>query len=176
MALSPYLDNEGVVECYLRNSLTIVDSSASYTYCTFVNPWQLMVWNNQAVSAGTSLYVDIYNIDQPKNSDLNGNSKIGLSIDSDSNYANGILAYSELTDTQPPSNSAADIIILTTSVDSNYILYTQTLTMTIDTQVNTLFNSANTLYVLFPSSYSQWIARAQALSITYPVNTSTIYC
>jgi hypothetical protein len=156
--------------------MVIVDSSATYTYCSFVNPWQLMVWNNQALPAGTSLYVDIFNIDQPKNGDLSGNSKIGLSIDNDNSYSNGILAYKEVTDTQPPASTAADIIILSASVDNSYILSTQTLTMTIDTQLTTIFSSANSIYVLFPSSYSQWITRSQALSITYPANSSTIYC
>lgn len=176
MSLSPYLDNEGSVECYLRTAMAIVDASASFTYCTFVNPWQLMVWNNNALSSGTSLYVDVFNIDQPKNGDLNGNSKIGLTIDNDNNYNNGIAAYIEVTDSQPPNSAAADIFILTTSVDNSYILSTQTLTMTIDTQATTIFNAANSIYVLFPSSYSQWIARAQTLSITYPASTSTIYC
>jgi hypothetical protein len=141
-----------------------------------VDPWQLMVWNNQAIGSGVSIFIDVFNIDQPKNSDLNGNSKIGVSIDTDSNYNNGIYAYKEITDSQPPTNAAADIIILSTSVDNTYILSTQALIMSIDTQVTTLFNSGNTLYVQFPSAYSQWIARANALSITYPASTSIISC
>jgi hypothetical protein len=155
----------------------INDTAASYTYCTFVNPWQLMVWNNQNFAGATSFYVDIFNIDQPRNGDISGNSRISLSIDNDNNYSNGILAYRELTDTQPPTNAAADIIILTASVGNDFfILSIQTLTMTIDMQALTVFNAANNLFVLFPASYSQWIARAQPLSITYPTNANTIYC
>lgn len=136
-----------------------------------------MVWNNQIVNTPNSLYVDVFNIDQPLNGDIDATkSKIGLTIDFDSNYANGIYGYKEVSDTLPPTNSASDIVILAASVDNSYILSTQTLTMTIDTVSTTVFNSATTLYVLFPSSYSQWIARAQSLSITYPASSSTIYC
>jgi hypothetical protein len=142
----------------------------------FVNPWQLMVWNNQNLNASVSLYVDIFNVDQPKNSDLSGNSKVGLTVDSDNIYSNGVLAYNEVTDSQPPSSTAADILILTSAVDTSYILSTQTLTMTIDTQAINIFNSGNKIYVLFPSSYSQWISRAQTLSVIYPTNSSSIYC
>ena len=177
MSLSPYLDNAGVVECYLRTAAVIVDTAATFTYCTFVNPWQLMIWNNQVVNPPNSLYVDVFNIDQPLNGDINAiNSKIGLTIDTDNNYNKGIYGYKEVSDTLPPTNAAADITILSTAVDNSYILSTQTLTMTIDMVSLTVFNSATTLYVLFPSSYSQWIARAQSLSITYPASSSTIYC
>lgn len=173
MGLSSYLDNEGVVECYLRTAMVIVDASASYTYCTFVNPWQLMVWNNQALAANANLFIDIFNIDQPKNSDLNANSKIGFTVDNDNSYTNGVVAYKEVTDTQPPTNAAADILILSTAVDNSYILSTQTLTMTLDFQLTTVFTAGNTIYIQFPSAYSQWVARAQSLSIS---STSAIYC
>jgi len=33
MKLSPYLDHEGTVECYIRTAATISDTAAQYTYC-----------------------------------------------------------------------------------------------------------------------------------------------
>ena len=156
--------------------MVIVDASASYTYCTFVNPWQLMVWNNQALAANANLFIDIFNVDQPKNTDLNANSKIGFTVDNDNLYTNGVVAYKEVTDTQPPTNAAADIIILSTAVDNSYILSTQTLTMTLDFLLTNVFTTGSTVYVQFPSAYSQWVARAQSLSIATPASASTIYC
>lgn len=99
--LNSYLDNEGVVECYLRTAANSnVNDPSQYTYCSFTNPWQLMVWNNQALGSGIFLYVDIFNIDQPKNSDLNGNTKIGFTVDSDGDFS-AIDAYAEVIDSQP---------------------------------------------------------------------------
>lgn len=93
MALNPYLDNEGGVECYIRTSSTIDDSAAQSTYCSFSNQWQLMVWNNQnSISSGTTFYIDIYNIDQPKVADITSFQYISVTIDGDSNYDNGVLA------------------------------------------------------------------------------------
>ncbi len=53
-----------------------------------------MVWSNQALGASTQLIIDVFNIDQPKNGDVSAtNSKIGLTIDGDGVYSNGITAY-----------------------------------------------------------------------------------
>lgn len=113
-----------------------------FTYCSFVNPWQLMVWNLNSVAANVITYVDIFNIDQPKPTDIGGNQKIGVTVDNDQVYSNGVLAYAEVTDTAPPASTAvANILILTASVDNSYILSTQTLTMTIDTQITTIFTT-----------------------------------
>lgn len=173
IVLNSYLDNEGVVECYLRTSANANDPS-QYTYCSFTNPWQLMVWNNQVLTANDFLYVDIFNIDQPINTDLNGNTKIGLSVDADGDFSNGIDAYAEVADAQPPTNSAGDIIILSCATDNPYILSTQNLVMTLDTKVTTIFNSGKDIYLLFPYSYSQWILRGDTIPIT---NTAgSMYC
>jgi len=52
-----------------------------------------MVWNNQnSIVAGTPIYIDIYNIDQPKSTDITSLQFISVTIDSDSNYDNGVLA------------------------------------------------------------------------------------
>lgn len=111
--LNSYLDNEGAVECYLRTAANSnVNNDAQYTYCSFKNPWQLMVWNNQELTAGSFLFVDVFNIDQPKNTDVSGNTKISLTVDQNGDFAGGIDAYAEVTDSQPPTNAAGDIIIL----------------------------------------------------------------
>lgn len=93
MMLSPYLDQNGVVECYIRTTSAINDTTAKYTYCAFTTWWQLMVWNNQAtITAGTAFYVDIYNIDLPKSGDVGGNQYIMVTIDADGDYSNGVAA------------------------------------------------------------------------------------
>lgn len=69
-----------------------------------------------------------------------------------------------MTDITPVTNSANNIHILTATASDSHILSTQTLTFTIDTLVTSIFTSGNSLYVLFPSSYSKWIARAQTMS------------
>ena len=132
-----------------------------------------MVWNNQALAANTFLYVDIFNIDQPKNDDVSGNTKIGLTVDADGDFSS-IDAYIEVTDSQPPSNSAGDIIILSCSTDNPYILSTQNLVMKLDTQVDTIFNAGKDIYLLFPYSYSQWISRGDTIPITNTVGSQ--YC
>ena len=174
IALNSYLDNEGVVECYLRTAANSnVNDPSQYTYCSFTNPWQLMVWNNQALTANAFLYVDIFNIDQPKNTDLNANTKIGLTVDYDGDFSS-IDAYIEITDSQPPTNAAGDIIILSCATDNSYILSTQNLVMTLDTQATTIFNSGKDIYLLFPYSYSQWISRGDTIPITYTAGNQ--YC
>jgi hypothetical protein len=71
----------------------MTDSAAQYTYCSFTTWWQLIVWNNlNSIAAGTNFYVDIYNIDQPKNTNIGGNQRIMVTIDDDSLYSNGVVA------------------------------------------------------------------------------------
>jgi len=136
-----------------------------------------MVWNINSLAANAAFYIDIFNIDQPKSTDITGNQKIGLSITSSSLYSTGNLAYVETADVTPIVGTPADIIILSAAVDNIYILSTQTLTMTFDTQAGgtTIFPS-NNLFVIFPSSYAQWITRDQTLQITYPTNSTSFYC
>lgn len=136
-----------------------------------------MVWNINSITASTTFYIDIFNIDQPKTTDITGNQKIGISFTSSSLYSSGNLAYVETADDTPIAGTPSDIIILSASVDNTYILSTQTLTMTFDTQAagTTIFPN-NNLYVIFPSSYAQWITRGQTLQITYPTSTSQFYC
>ena len=71
----------------------MTDSAAQYTYCSFTTSWQLIVWNNlNSIAGGTNFYVDIYNIDQPKNGNIGGNQQIMVTIDDDSLYSNGVVA------------------------------------------------------------------------------------
>lgn len=117
LRLSPYLDNSATVECYIRTTSTMNDAAAQYTYCAFTTWWQLMVWVNQnSIAAGTNFYIDIYNIDLPKNSDISGSQYIGVTIDTDNNYANGVSAYREFTDTSPSSTIPTDFYILSTEI------------------------------------------------------------
>ena len=167
MSLSAYLDSEGVVECYIRTASVIDDSAAQYTYCAFVDPWRLMVWNNLAtINANAHTYIDIFNVDLPLPGNVASSQRIGLTIDDDGKYSNGVIAFAEVIDTTPLTNSASDLHILTTTTTNGYILDTQTLTWTIDTLVTSIFTSGNSLYLLFPSSYAKWIARAQVITTT----------
>lgn len=135
-----------------------------------------MVWNNQNFNAGTTFYVDIYNIDLPKNSDVGGNQYIGFTIDADSTYSNGVAAYRELVDTAPSSTVPTDFTILTSTVVGNYILATQTLTITLNMGTTTVFTSGADIYVLFPASYAQWIYRSQTIPTVYPNIDTSPYC
>ena len=167
MKLSPYLDNEGTVECYIRTASTISDTAAQYTYCEFTTWWQLVVWNNlNSISSGTNFYVDVYNIDLPKNSDVNSNQRIMVTIDDDEMYSNGVISDKEVVDSQPVSTTPTDFIILSSSVNNNFILDTQTLTMSLDMTTTSIFTSASALYVLFPASYAQWISRGDNIPVT----------
>ena len=170
MLLSPYLDQNGLVECYISSTSVINDTAAKYTYCAFTTWWQLMVWNNQN---GSSFFIDIYNIDLPKNTDVTSNQYISVTIDDDSNYAGGVAAYKELADTSPSATIPTDFYILTTSVTSNYILSTQTLSMTIDMLSTGAFTTATSIYVLFPASYAVWNYRGQTVSTS---NSAGMYC
>ena len=175
-ALSSFLDHEGVVECYIRTTPTINDATAQYTYCSFNGPWELIVWNNQNFASNTAIYIDIYNIDQPKNSDIGASQYIGVVVDSDSSYSNGVLAKAEVVDTAPSSTIATDFYILSTNVVGTFILTTQTVTITIDLRSAIVFSATNPLYVLFPAAYSQWITRGSTISTTYPASASNSYC
>ena len=178
MKLSPYLDNEGTVECYIRTASAISDTAAQYTYCEFTTWWQLVVWNNlNSIGAGASFYVDIYNIDLPKSSDVNSNQRIMVTIDDDEMYSNGVISSREVIDSQPVSTTPTEFIILSSSVNNNYILDTQTLTMSLDMTTTSVFTSASALYVLFPASYAQWISRGDTIPVAYPADpTMGKYC
>lgn len=100
-----------------------------------------------------------------------------VTIDTDDNYANGVSAHGEVIDTSPSSTVPTNFKILSTQVTSNYILSKQTLTMNLDMLITTVFNTATSLYVLFPSDYAQWIYRSQTIPVAYPADPTTdSYC
>jgi len=152
----------------------MTDSAAQYTYCTFTTWWQLIVWNNlNSITAGTTFYVDIYNIDQPTNSNIGGNQQIMVTIDTDNIYSNGVVATRELTDVSPSATVPTDFVVLSTVVSNSYILDLQTVDISVDMLVPTIFSSATSLYVLFPASYAQWITRSYPIPVAYPADPTT---
>ena len=153
------------------------DAAAKYTYCTFITPWQLVVWNNEnAISASTNFYVDIYNIDQPKASNVGGNQKIMVTIDADSTYSNGVAATAEIADVSPDATVPTDFIILKSTVTSNYILSTQTLTILLDMKGTGVFTTPTSIYVLFPAAYAQWIQRSDTIPVATPATATDKHC
>ena len=97
------------------------------------------------------MYVDVYNIEQPKATDITNNQKISLTIDLDDTYMNGANAFGEVNDNfnslEPMTNSVTKISILDASVDSNFIRATQTLTIKMDMGLTTVFASNRNLYL-----------------------------
>jgi hypothetical protein len=53
------------------------------------------VWNNLNLAAGDTVYIDVFNIQQPKQTDITTGTqkKISCSIDIDDSYSNGINAF-----------------------------------------------------------------------------------
>jgi hypothetical protein len=77
----------------------------------------------------------------------------------------------------PAATTPTDFFVLGSSVDSNYILSTQTLTMLIDMRGGAVFSAGTAIYVLFPAAYAQWITRSQTIPVSYPADPSTgKYC
>jgi hypothetical protein len=66
-----------------------------------------------------------------------------------------------------------DFIVLTTTVNNNFILDLQTLEIKVDMMGTAVFSSATSLYVLLPASYAQWITRADTIPVTYPADPTT---
>lgn len=58
------------------------------------------MWNNMNLSPGESVYLDIYNIEQPKRTDIitGPAKKISCTIDLDDIYSNGVNGYQEVLD------------------------------------------------------------------------------
>ncbi len=138
-----------------------------------------MVWNNQNnIAAGITFYVDIFNIDLPKGADITSDQVISVTIDDDSNYAGGVVAYKESADNvpAPSATTPADLYILTSMVTSNFILSTQTLTMEVDMKTPGIFTTGNSIYVLFPASYAVWNYRGATIPTTYPSTPTGMYC
>jgi hypothetical protein len=124
------------------------------------------VWNNLNLAIGATVYIDVFNIQQPKQTDITtGTQKmITCSIDLDDSYANGISGAQEILDSagslQPINTAIAKISILSTSVDNFYIRTTQTLTINFDMNTANIFGSGKTLYLELPFMYSEWIRRS----------------
>lgn len=128
------------------------------------------MWNNLNLASGATVYIDIFNIQQPKQTDITtGTQKIiSCSIDIDDSYINGISGAQEVLDNVgglQPINTAIDrISIISTSVDNSYIRTTQTLTINFDMNTANLFGSGKDLYLELPFTYSEWIRRSETLT------------
>lgn len=166
--VSSKYDNEGYVECYLRTTSTLdvtTDPTAKFTYCTFNQDRQLVIWNNLAVAASTTIYIDIYNIQIPKAGTTNPNG-ITISLDSDSDYSNGVAQKVTITDSVSGSNSVSDIIITSTSALPALIRNPQNIIIKFNTVATNVIVSGSFLYLLLPGPYGEWISRGQTLALT----------
>ncbi len=127
----------------------------------------MSVWNNENRNAGNILYIDIYNIQQAKLSDISANQKISVTIDTDDSYTNGVNGYQEINDNLLTINNNVvnKITILETIVDTNYIRTLQTVTLKIKMQNAGLFTTAGrSIYLELPSSYAEWIKRSDIVT------------
>ena len=69
-----------------------------------------MIWNNRDISSSATFYIDIYNIQQPKNTDTSPNI-ITVTVDTDGDYQQGVYGSTTLSDTASSSNTITDMII-----------------------------------------------------------------
>lgn len=129
------------------------------------------MWNNLNLAAGATVYLDIYNVQQPKQTDITTGTqkRISCSIDVDDYYSNGINGFQEVLDNvnslEPMNNAVSKITILGTSVDSSYIRTIQTLTISFDMNTAGVFTTAGkAIYLELPFSYSEWIRRSDTLT------------
>jgi hypothetical protein len=122
------------------------------------------------LGVGATVYIDVFNIQQPKQTDITtGTQKyITCSIDLDDTYANGISGAQEVLDSagamQPINTAVAKISILSTAVDNSYIRTTQTLTVNFDMNVANVFAAGKDIYLELPFMYSEWIRRSDSLT------------
>lgn len=120
-----------------------------------------MIWNNLAVAASTTIYIDIYNIQIPKSSDTSPNA-ITVSLDNDGDYSNGVAELKLISDTAAGGNAISDIIITSVSTNTSYIRMPQMITIKFDTVTNVLA-SGSLLYLMLPGPYGEWVSRGQSL-------------
>ncbi len=103
------------------------------------------------MAAGNTIYIDIFNIQQPKQSDISASRVITCTIDLDDTYSNGVTNAQDVADNvnslQPINTAISKISILDVSVDNSYIRSTQTLTIKIDMNTANVFNSGKDIYL-----------------------------
>ena len=82
----------------------------------------------------------------------------------DSDYSNGVTSKATLANTASAATAVSDIIITSTSVNTNFIRTPQTITIKFDTVTTTVVAAGAFLYLLLPGPYGEWINRGQVLS------------
>jgi hypothetical protein len=66
------------------------DVNSKRAYCYVFQDRRIIIYNNYILPASTILYIDIFQIKQPK--DLTSK-KIIITLDMDGNYTNGVAKY-----------------------------------------------------------------------------------
>lgn len=124
----------------------------------------LKVWNSLVVPSGTQIFIDVFNVDLPRNTDTSPNI-ITLQVDMDENYANGVNYRQTVTDSAPSAVPTNEIIIESVFASTNHISKRHILELKVDT-LNNIVTAGATLYLMFPGGYSQWITRTQTVDVS----------
>jgi hypothetical protein len=126
-----------------------------------------VVWNNRLISANTPLYIDIFGVSQPRSVNITpAASYISVSIDTDTDYSNGVAQYNEVSDIQPSSAPANVIIIESTTMSPNYIRALQDITVTFSFSAAGKLTAGKKVYVVLPASYAIWVNRGTNVTVS----------
>lgn len=154
------INREKYLECYTRISNTNIDDDATYTYCALIGERRIIVWNNRIISAGGNLYIDIFGVSQPKGSNITvGQSLISISIDTDTDYGNGVSQYGQVSEVAPTGAPANVITITAQSMSSYYIRTQQDISITFQFATTGKLTAGKKVYIVLPASYAIWNKR-----------------
>lgn len=117
------LNREAALECYTRttNAPASNDANAAYTYCQLIGERRVVVWNNRVIAAGVTFYVDILGVAQPNVGDVTSSSTISVSVDTDTDYSNGVAQYGSVNDQNINAAASNNIVITSSTMSSRYI-------------------------------------------------------
>lgn len=134
------------------------DLTSTECYCSLYEQSRIVIYVSMAVSAATTIYLDVFSIQQPLS--LTATSFITLSLDVDSNFTNGIHSQGEVVET-PIGNQPTNIIsILSISCQPMLLQSVQNVSIRFSTTVVI----PASIYVLLPSGYADWNTRGSNLT------------
>lgn len=114
-------------------------------------------------TAGSTLYIDVFNVQQPLTTDITANSFVTIDIDLDSNLTNGLYKYGKVQEVQPSTLAIASMRMLGVVATPLQLQTTQNITITFLAAAGT-FSTARRLYVVLPAGYTPWNSRGSILT------------
>jgi len=131
-SLPAWINDDQQVECYMRtaDNPSTNDVTSIESFCQVYEERRIVIYTSLNATAGSTLYFDVFNVEQPLSTNITLSSYVSVALDLDSNITNGVYEYGAVEEVSPSTDSIGTIQMLGATASPAQLQASQNITIT----------------------------------------------